>query len=487
MSTTWRALPVLSIASINELRTAVYEAGGSPATWTDEQTLPADATLKSVYVTEIRDAIQRLWDARGLGLIPNWTTGAEPTEPAPGVPPPLQSSDITDLRTWFNHFESWGDLRGVHWFDSSRHDITSIFWNVESVVGVTKDNAYHSELVSRVHGYCQTARNRGLVNIVRIDWQEGIAVPTTLIEYVDWARHFKRAVNALKDVATIFIVGNEPNEEGAISGYEYARAYNYLYRYGRIAGAKYLAAGPALFKAIGSGADQENDVEWIEHASNTISDNNLDGWALHTYGGPYLDYAGLGKDANELCDTATVECPIKHDDFIDEDSPLHDESDAGFRRYRDFIDKIRGKWGTRPVYITETNTQGYKANYFDPRRAEDDTVKGPPSVLYVSGWNQSTYQEIRNYNGEHNSGAERNNWPRVLCLCWFVDANQNGNWPDHALSNTDKEKLVQARADFIASDTSTGLASSNPTSDLAPSTRTVEHRAGHRSLVGTIV
>ena len=100
---------------------------------------------------------------------------------------------------------------------------------------------------------------------------------------------------------------------------------------------------------------------------------------------------------------------------------------------------------------------------------------------------QSTYQEIRNYNGEHNSGAERNNWPMVLCLCWFVDANQNGNWPDHALSNTDKEKLVQARADFIASDTSTGLASSNPTSDLAPSTRTVEHRAGHRSLVGTIV
>ena len=87
MATIWRALPVLSIASINELRTAVYEAGGSPATWTDEQTLPADATLKSVYVTEIRDAIQRLWDARGLGLIPNWTTGAEPTEPAPGVPP----------------------------------------------------------------------------------------------------------------------------------------------------------------------------------------------------------------------------------------------------------------------------------------------------------------------------------------------------------------------------------------------------------------
>ena len=49
------------------------------------------------------------------------------------------------------------------------------------------------------------------------------------------------------------------------------------------------------------------------------------------------------------------------------------------------------------------------------------------------------------------------------------------------------EKLQQARDDFKASDTSTGLASNNPTSDLAPSTRTVEHRAGHRSLVGTIV
>ncbi len=118
--------------------------------------------------------------------------------------------------------------------------------------------------------------------------------------------------------------------------------------------------------------------------------------------------------------------------------------DAGFSRYRDFIEPLRKK---RPVYITETNTSGYKS---DPGGFNKPT----PVESYVNGWIQTSYREIRNYNA-HNS--DRNEWPPVLCLCWFVDDNQDGNWGKFALSNNAHSKLREARADFKASDTSTGI------------------------------
>ena len=441
MSTTWRALPVLSIASINELRTAVYEAGGSPATWTDEQTLPADATLKSVYVTEIRDAIQRLWNDRGLGLIPNWSSGAEPTEPAPGVPPPLQSSDITDLRNWFNHWEGWGNLRGVHWWKHTSTDLTGIFWNVESVIALTTEpNAqgetfYDVNHVNEIRRYCQAARNHGLVNIVRLDWMKGQAVPRPDEGYDTWTERFNRAVNTLKGVATIFIVGNEPTLERNLPSADYARAFNHIYS-SKVADVKYLGAGPGLWTKVG----REEDFVWLESVSNAIHKDRLDGWALHTYGSPYLRNAA----GNAYCDTATVDCPIGASDTL--------TGDASFRRYEEFMNSISPRWARKPVYFTETNTQGLSA--------DDQTNGGKPSASYVNGWIQSAYEEIRRFNNEKN--ADRSNWPRILCLCWFVDSDRDPDWVHHSLTKgaTDGEnypKLRQARNDFIASDTSTGI------------------------------
>ena len=51
--------------------------------------------------------------------------------------------------------------------------------------------------------------------------------------------------------------------------------------------------------------------------------------------------------------------------------------DAGFRRYRNLIDRLRGKSITKPVYITETNTSGYKAEFYNVDR-EDTSKKAPP-------------------------------------------------------------------------------------------------------------
>ncbi len=473
MTTIWRANPSVSYWSINELRDAIQLVGGSPPEWTGAARLPAGTRVRAAHVLEIKEAMQRLWNDRGLGLIPNWTTGVEPGLPAPTQPSVLiRDTDILNLRDWFNHWEGWGSLRGVHWFDSGRSDLTGTFWNVELVYGVSSQPAenealvYDSDEVAKARRHCVAARNYGLVNIVRIDWKEGHAVPTNPYLYGIWREHFNRAVNELKDVATIFIVGNEPTLEphDVISGTQYGDAFNALYGdTNKVAGVMYLAAGPAAFSHTDvAGYGFETDIQWLRSASNAIHD--LDGWALHTYGSPYLNNAAGGA----LCDTATVDCPFPQGSTLG--------GEASFRRYEDYIEEIRGDWAGKPVYITETNTQGFDA--------EGQTNGGKPSASYVTGWIQTTYEEIRRLNTEKN--AVRNDWPRILCLCWFVDDNQDGNWGDFALSNDTSDKLSQARTDFKASDTSTGISPADPTSNLAPSSPIIEHRTGISILSNTV-
>ena len=477
MATTWKATPVFSPRSITELHDAIYLVGGSPAVWTDGTELPLNTTLRKVHLTEVLDAIQRLWNNRDLGLIPNWTDQASPDTP--------QESHITDLRRWFNHWEGWGDLRGVHWWKDTTvaGNTLSVFpkvgWNVESVIALTtepndqNETFYDESHVNQVHGHCEAARNYGLVNIVRLDWKKGHAVPKADEGYDTWTERFTSAVNTLKGVATLFIVGNEPNEEGGISGSQYAEAFSELYQ-SKVADTKYLAAGPTLFKVLGDQNTGESDLDWLESASGGI--NYLDGWALHTYGAPYLDYAGATDDANARCDTPSVNCPIDRDEHK---TSMKLTEDAGFRRYRNLIDRLRGKSITKPVYITETNTSGYKAEFENIDR-EDTSKKAPPSVTYVTGWIQKTYQEIWSYNRERSSNPTGR--PPILCLCWFVDSDRDSNWMNFALSNNGPEKLRQARADFIASTTSTGIDPNDPGSYLAPWAPI----AGTRVLSGTV-
>ena len=186
---------------------------------------------------------------------------------------------------------------------------------------------------------------------------------------------------------------------------------------------------------------------------------------MHTYGGPYLDFAGETDDSNDLCSTATEICPISRDDHQPVDADL--TGDAGFRRYRDFIEPLRKK---RPVYITETNTSGYKHDH-------PGFNKPTPVESYVNGWIQETYEEIRDFNGDHNENPVA--WPPVLCLCWFVDSDRDPQWVSFALSNDRPTALQQARTDFKASDTATGIGPDNPVSNLgSESTPIVEHHGG---------
>ena len=457
MATTWKATPVFSQRSITELHDAIYLVGGSPAVWTDGTKLPPNTTLRKVHLTEVLDAIQRLWNNRDLGLIPNWTDQASPDTP--------QESHITDLRRWFNHWEGWGDLRGVHWWDpDSTPALPKVGWNVESVIAlVNNNNQYDSGAVDLALSRCTEARNYGLVNIVRLDWKAKHAAPRSSDDYGDWTKYFTKAVNRLKGVASLFIVGNGPNiesgrgphkgverDQGLIS-YEYALAFDHLYSH-KVPGTKYLAAGPAIFGNNYRGDHNEIDTLWLERVKDEI--DNLDGWALHTYGAPYLKYAGETDDANELCDEPSDKCPVSRNDDVNRDP--YAIGDAGFRRYSEYIEIVRGNWPTKPIYITETNTSGYKAGDFN---------KPTPVQSYITDWIRNTYTELRNFNADKN--AERASWPRILCLCWFVDSDRDSNWANYALSNSNSV-LQQARAEFIASDTSTGISPGNPTSNLAP-------------------
>ncbi len=392
---------------------------------------------------------------------------------------PSGATTYTDLRKWFNHYETWGDLRGVHWFNSNRNDFPKVGWNVELVYGVSNsDGTYNSGEVARARRHCVNARNYGLVNIVRIDWKGGYAVPTVEADYVAWKRNFKRAVNALKDVATIFIVGNEPTIEphNVISSSHYANAFRSLYA-DKVDGTMYLAAGPGVFSGT-SAPTYENDLTWLGNVSNLIAAEkdgergDLDGWALHAYGSPYHNYAD--KDGRECgnapCDDPAAACRGKCGGHTL-------VGDAGFQRYIEYIERIRGHWTRKPVYLTETNTKGFQGD------KTADEIK--PANSYVTGWNQKTYQEIRRYNRETNSN--RDNYPRILCLCWFVDDNQDGNWGEFALSNSAHAKLRQARADFIASDTSTGITGpSRGAMGPDPERVVAERSPGINTLAGTI-
>jgi hypothetical protein len=375
---------------------------------------------------------------------------------------PIKASDVNDLRRWFNHYESWGDLRGVHWFESALTDLPRVGWNVETVIGVSKaDESYNASEVNRVLGEATSAWNYGLVNIIRIDYKHKDdskdcepghrspeAVPIDSTKYEQWKNNFNQAVNALAGVCKIFLVGNEPIVEGrnwdgdhcGMTSQQYADAFDYLYTR-KVAGMLYLAAGPAAWSFFGAPPNREYDRDWLRSMANALS--NVDGFALHTYGSPDLNWAD-DPQSNQCvasCADPRRVCRLS----CDPTTPL--TRDASFRRFRDYIEEVRSRWAGKPVYLTEFNTHGYGA------ASPDDKV---PQDNYPTGLMQQAYEEVRNYNTETN--PNRPSYPRVLSLCWFVDDSRgNSTWAKYALSNSSRPRLVQARTDFKTSDTSTGI------------------------------
>ena len=178
---------------------------------------------------------------------------------------------------------------GVHWYSGDKDVLDGGIplgergWNVEAVYGV-------SDLGARTHALDKAtiARNDGLINIIRIDYRGGQAVPLGSGEYDAWADGFIDRVWDFSGVAPIFIVGNEPTIEpsSGTGAAEYGNAFNYLYaRKGEMpGGTELLAAGPAAFSWDSRGS--RNFLDWLEDMSNQLT--GVDGFALHTYGDPSI-------------------------------------------------------------------------------------------------------------------------------------------------------------------------------------------------------
>lgn len=77
----------------------------SPMTWTDLPLQAGVTPIKAVHFTELRQAIEDLWQARDPGCrLPPWTAdGPGGTGPAPGRP--IYAQDVLDLRAWLNQHE----------------------------------------------------------------------------------------------------------------------------------------------------------------------------------------------------------------------------------------------------------------------------------------------------------------------------------------------------------------------------------------------
>lgn len=280
-------------------------------------------------------------------------------------------------------------------------------WNVETVLG-TSGSPDHSVAKSR------TARDHGLSNIIRIDYRGYLAVPYSSADYDAWAREFYAVVRRFtaEGLATLFIVGNEPNLEGKLTASEYAAAYNFLYRHAaRPAGIQLLVAGPGTFApdVKVSGGTRDFDfgrtfLDWLGAVASALTDS--DGFALHTYGDP-----------NE-CGGPASACPESLGRFS-----------RNFIGFREQIDRIAPRWSTRLVYLTETNT------FTGPALAAPYT----PAHNYRADWLNEAFALVRDYN------RTRGSKPEVRALCWFVDRD-DGGWGDFSLRGGGR--LAQARQDL---------------------------------------
>ena len=278
-------------------------------------------------------------------------------------------------------------LAGVHWYsgDSGMLDSTVPLgergWNIEVIFDVGWCDGNPATDPGGVRAVAQTAKDHGLLNIIRVDYRQMVAVPANSGEFDGWAASFIRCTQELSDLSSRYIVGNEPNIEGNLSAAQYATAFNHLYgRRGEMpAGTELLATFNSPFTPPG----------WMGEMATAL--NGVEGFAIHTG----------GIRAN--CLDPRQSCSFGGWNF-----------DGAFRYYRDVINNIPSKWWGKPVYITEFNT------YTGDPGSE-------PQNNYLADWINKAFEEIRSYN------AGRGSKPAVRALAWFVDRPQS--WPSFSLRN----------------------------------------------------
>ena len=269
----------------------------------------------------------------------------------------------------------------------------------------------------------QAAYNDGFTVIMRIDYQSNQVCPPEW----DWDGRYtfgercKDIVEALGSYCRIWVIGNEMQASYAspISKEWYTTCFagdsNGCYDKIHSVQSDAIVCFGGLGGWPGFTTEPDSGRNYLDYFCKNC-DGKVDGFAVHSYGGPANQVAG-----GDLDDPRT--------------------SDIGsFGAFRAFCETIYNTFqGTKPVFITESNTYWWIASGSVPQSMDS----------YQAGWIQKAFQAIDQWN--HASDL------KIHALCWYSYAHYGlcdgsaGDFWHNAIQPgrcPSDPQLDQARADY---------------------------------------
>jgi len=281
-------------------------------------------------------------------------------------------------------------LYGIHWWGYTQGqpiDTTPASlldcptyggWDVETVVTHSGTSWWEPAYFVPLYQYLYT---RNVTPITRIDYNGGQTGPSpTNPDYAAWPTSCVNAVNALRSYCHLWIIGNECNllAEGnswpnnQITPADYATIYRNVRNAIRSsalpnpANPHLVLIAPPSPGGVISGTRWISGTNWLSQVIDNIPISEIDGFAIHSYGGTVAEF---------------------HSGYVDQLTVIDNKGLAD-----------------RPVYMTEWNRAATPGNATEEAAAAQFCRD---AYLDVRTWNQG--------NGHHN----------IICMAWFTyDANQ---------------------------------------------------------------
>lgn len=221
-----------------------------------------------------------------------------------------------------------GSLYGIHWWgytqgtpiDTTPASLLSSAtyggWDVETILTHSGVSWWSASYFAPLYQDLHTNKNITVASRIDYNWGETVPAPTTLSASA-WAPFIVSAVNSLKAGCHIWIVGNECNLNGEATHWPGSQitpsGYATIYRAVRTAvhtsaqsspaGAHLVLIAPPSPGGIVSGVRWMAGTDWLGQVIDNIPANEIDGFALHSYGGTITDFHTGYVDQLNLIDS----------------------------------------------------------------------------------------------------------------------------------------------------------------------------------------
>jgi len=291
-------------------------------------------------------------------------------------------------------------LYGIHWwgYDSGQpfDDQPAVLldcpeyggWDLEIVL-THSEWGPQANYYQPLYQHLYTNRNMSLVTRIDYNWGQTVPAPSNP-DQAGWPDDVVNLVNSLGSYAHIWQVGNEPNILG--EGHEWPdqkiTPTGYAQIYQDVRQAVHINANPSpagehivlIAPPSPGGATGQrwmSGTDWLGQVINNIPNEQIDGFALHSYGGSSSSFMSTLQDQLAVIDS----------------KGLYD----------------------RPVYVTEWNRY---SDPNDPQQEKDAAQFCRDAFAAVNNWNQTK--------GNHN----------IVCMAWFVydaDNQAGGGWNGYSI------------------------------------------------------